>query len=632
MKYLYALALLSFTFLCEAQNVVNLDPLSVTSSRNAQKISETGRSITVIEGKKLQDFPGQSIDELLKYASAVEIQQRGPAGTQADILIRGGTFQQVLVLMDGVKLNDPITGHFSAYMPIILSQIDRIEILRGPAAAIYGSEAVGGVINIISKTFSTFQKVVTNHGSGALVAGEYGFLSANSVFNHTSKHTNYSLAAQTNNASGQLLRGSNRGDFSNKIFSAIAAFELKNTWKIMLHSSYDSRDFAAQNYYTSFVSDTAKEKVSTLWNHLKLKHITTNTSNEIDIALKQTNDNYLYNPSSIANENRSRSMSLQFVHSKIVSVKFSHNYGFLAEKKSIRSNDRGNHGNYHLAAFGSLIFKVKKLTVNPGARMVYDENYGSKFMPQTNLSYRIGRFALKANAGKAIRSADFTERFNNYNKSTIKSGSIGNPDLQTENSWGYEAGTDLLLKNMKLSVTCFYRNQDEMIDWVTTSYSNMPRKENLIPSGTYALATNIKKVRTSGLELDLNYDRTFNEKSQIYANFSATFLKSNSSDSIPSFYIISHAKLIVQQSLIYSFNKIKLSLNSIYKERNPKKASAINASLSANYWLMNAKISYGYKMFTSFISVNNIGNVNYSDLLGSVMPGSWTTAGIAVSF
>jgi iron complex outermembrane receptor protein len=491
---------------------------------------------------------------------------------------------------------------------------------------------VGGVINIISKTFSTFKKEITSHGSGALIAGEYGFLSANSVFNHTSKHTNYSLAAQTNNASGQLLRGENRGYFSNKIFSAIAAFELKNTWKLMLHSSYDNRDFAAQNYYTSFVSDTAAEKVSTLWNHVKLKHVTPNASNEIDIALKQTNDNYLYNPSSVANENRSRSMSLQFVHSKMVSDQLSHNYGLLTEKKSIRSNDRGNHGNYHLAAIGSLILKVKKLTVNPGARMVYDENYGSKFLPQTNLSYRIGRFALKANAGKAIRSADFTERFNNYNKSTIKSGSIGNPDLQTENSWGYEAGTDLLLKNIKLSMSCFYRNQNEVIDWVTTSYSDMPRKENLIPSGTYALATNIKKVRTSGLELELNYDRTFNEKSQIYANFSATFLKSNSPDSIPSFYIISHAKLIIQQSLIYSFKKIKLSLNSIYKERNPKKASAINASLSANYWLQNAKISYGYKMFTSFISVNNIGNVNYSDLLGSVMPGRWTTAGVAVSF
>jgi iron complex outermembrane receptor protein len=632
MKYILIPTILLFNILCNAQTIINLDPLSVTSSRYSQKISETGRSITIIEGKKIQDYPIQSIDELLKYASSVEIQQRGPAGSQADIVIRGGTFQQVLVLLDGVKLNDPITGHFSSYMPIVTSQIDRIEILRGPAAAVYGSEAVGGVINIISKTFSTYQKEATNHGSGALTAGEYGFFSANAGFNHTSKHTNYSLAAQSNNASGQLLRGNNRGYFSNNLFSANAAFELKKNWKLMLHSSYDSRDFAAQNFYTSFISDTAEEKVNTFWNHLKLKQTTANSSNEIDLAIKRTNDNYLYNPLALANENQSKSLSFQFVHSKIETDHFSYNYGCLAEQKNIRSNDRGNHDNNHIAAFGSLIFKVKKLTLNPGGRMVIDENYGSKFLPQTNLSYTIGRFALKANAGKAIRSADFTERYNNYNKSIVKSGSIGNPDLATENSWSYEAGTDLLLKNIKLSVSWFYRDQDEVIDWVTTGYSNMPRKENLIPSGTYALATNIKKVRTSGFELGLDYVRTFNAENQLNTNFSATFIKSNSSDSIPSFYIISHAKLLLQQTLIYSFKKIKLSITSIYKERNPQKTTAINASLSANYWLMNAKISYGYKMTTTFISVNNIGNVKYSDLLGSTMPGSWATAGVAFSF
>ncbi len=97
----------------------------------------------------------QSIDELLRYVPGVEVQSRGPMGTQADFTIRGGTFQQVLVILDGIRLNDPLTGHFSSYIPISPAEIDRIEVLKGASSAIYGTEAVGGVIHIISKTFAT---------------------------------------------------------------------------------------------------------------------------------------------------------------------------------------------------------------------------------------------------------------------------------------------------------------------------------------------------------------------------------------------------------------------------------------------------------------------------------------------
>ncbi|HRF24346.1 MAG TPA: TonB-dependent receptor plug domain-containing protein, partial [Chitinophagaceae bacterium] len=88
-----------------------------------------------------------------RYLPGVEVQQRGPQGSQSDIVLRGGTFQQVLVIIDGIKLNDPLTGHFNSYIPINTDEIERIEILKGAASAIYGSEAVGGVINIITKTF-----------------------------------------------------------------------------------------------------------------------------------------------------------------------------------------------------------------------------------------------------------------------------------------------------------------------------------------------------------------------------------------------------------------------------------------------------------------------------------------------
>jgi vitamin B12 transporter len=131
------------------QEESDLDPVTVTTSLTNEKASRTGRNVFVIKGEKFADLPVHSIDDLLRYLPAIEIQARGPMGSQSDIVIRGGTFQQVLVIVDGMRLNDPNTGHFSSYIPIAPVEIDRIEILKGASSAVYGSEAVGGVIHII---------------------------------------------------------------------------------------------------------------------------------------------------------------------------------------------------------------------------------------------------------------------------------------------------------------------------------------------------------------------------------------------------------------------------------------------------------------------------------------------------
>jgi iron complex outermembrane receptor protein len=304
----------------------------------------------------------------------------------------------------------------------------------------------------------------------------------------------------------------------------------------------------------------------------------------------------------------------------------------MAEQKDIRSNDRGDHSNMNAAAFGSVFYKVKNLAINPGLRVVHDNNYGTELLPQANITYRLKKLALRANAGRAIRSADFTERYNNYNKQIVNSGSIGNPDLTAENSWSYEAGADLFLKTFKFSVSGFYRKQDDVIDWVPTPYAAMPRKTNLNPAGSYALAKNIKNVNTSGVEFEVQYSRQFSVHHNLYANASATLLHSTSSDSVPSFYIVSHARALYQQTILYTFKNLQVGITSIIKERKPLQAPGIKAIIDNKYWLVNARVAYTYRKITAFLAVNNIGNIEYSDLLGSKMPGSWSTGGLSYSF
>ncbi|MFM7358920.1 MAG: TonB-dependent receptor, partial [Sediminibacterium sp.] len=147
---LFFFSLIYIPVIAAAQSI-ELDSVIVSASYLPQKNITTGKNIITLNSADLNKLPVNSIDEWLRYAPGIEVQQRGPAGSQSDLLIRGGTFQQVLVVIDGIRLNDPLTGHFSTYIPLHPEEIARIEIIKGAAAAIYGADAVGGVVNIITK-------------------------------------------------------------------------------------------------------------------------------------------------------------------------------------------------------------------------------------------------------------------------------------------------------------------------------------------------------------------------------------------------------------------------------------------------------------------------------------------------
>lgn len=615
-----------------AQNTVDLNPVTVTASRTLQKITATGRAITVVDGKQFAQLPINSLDELLKYVPGVEVQQRGPAGGQGDIIIRGGTFQQVLVLLDGIKMNDPVTGHFSGYIPIAPYEIERIEILRGPASAIYGAEAVGGVINVITKTFSGVQKDKSTKAQLSTGLGEYGLTQANlGVYRNTGK-VNFAGGLFSNNSEGQLLRGNNRGYFYNTTGSASVGIALPKNWQLFLRSSLDRRSFAAQNFYTTFASDTATEKVVSWWNQVKLARQTDKNSDAIDVVYKQLRDEYYFNSKAAANDNRSAYAAVQYVHTAKTTDWATVNYGLTADWRNIRSNDRGNHSTVHGATFLGAAFSYKQWHISPAVRLDYDENFGLEILPQLNASVQLKQFVIRANAGRAIRGADFTERYNNYNKALVTSGSIGNPDLTAERSWGYDAGVDYVTPHVKISASAFLRTQGDVIDWTPTPYAQMPRQDNLLPTGNYALAKNVKSVETRGLELDVAVSRQWG-KHHLYAAVGGTLLRSTSSDSVPSFYIIAHAKAMLQGTLMYNYNRFSLSANSIYKERNAQNAPGINASISRTYCIVNLKLQYRfYKQMSAYVAATNVGDVRYSDLLGSQMPGRWMMGGIAVQF
>src|SRR5665647_3904188 len=124
----------------------------VEINANSKKLySEMGRILTIIDKTEITKNAVTSLDQLLDYVAGVDIRQRGTNGTQADISIRGGSFDQVLVLLNGVNITDPQTGHFNLDIPLNLSDVSRVEILQGSSARVLGPNAFSGAINIVTE-------------------------------------------------------------------------------------------------------------------------------------------------------------------------------------------------------------------------------------------------------------------------------------------------------------------------------------------------------------------------------------------------------------------------------------------------------------------------------------------------
>ena len=602
-----------------------LDPVTVTAGIRPLQSSRTGRNIVVLEGDVLSQLPVNSIDEILRYVPGVEMQFRGPMGAQTDISMRGGTFQQVLVILDGIRLNDPNTGHFSAYIPIAPAEIDRIEVLKGPASAIYGTEAVGGVIHIITKAFA--QKKGKSV-SAKMAVGEYGLFNIQSGF--SLQQGNHFLAGGvlSNHTKGQMQRGT-RGYLDMTTVSLAYTAKIDDHWHAGLRTAFDYRDFAAQNFYTAFTSDTANERVKCSWNQMQVGYRNEKFSWSLNAGYKWLNDRYQFNGSLSPNDNSSALTQILSTaqwtlsdHSNLIAgVQWLH--------KKIESNDRGNHKLDQGGLFLILQQQIAQgLMIAPAVRAEYNESSGFEIVPQMSISYRTGILQLRGAAGRTLRDADFTERYNNYNRVGVRSGSIGNPDLKNETSFSYEAGVDVYAtKSFRVSATAFSRVQNRVIDFVPTAYDNMPRKENLVPGGQYALASNIAQTNVSGVETDLQYLQHW-DKQVLQAGAGFVWLNTNVKEGTPGFYLSSHARLLTNFYVVYTIGRFGASVNGVYKLRDEREASAINTKVNGHYFVWNAKLQGNItKWVQAFVQVDNAGDASYSDLLGSVMPRRWLMGG-----
>jgi iron complex outermembrane receptor protein len=612
---------------------MELNPVKVSSSLQEKRIRETGRNIVILDQEALQKIPGNSLDEILRFIPGIEVQMRGPAGAQADFVIRGGTFQQVLVLIDGIRMNEPLTGHFNSYIPVLKEEIQRIEILKGAAASIFGPDAVGGVIHIITQ--QTLEDKKQQRLQADVKRGAYGLSHQTISGMLSNSNSSIFLGAQRNKADGPMLRGTS-GFVQTNLYSMRIDKKFANNWRLLMRGAIDRRNFNAQNFYTNFLSDTARETVNSTWQQASLTKSSPKADYYLLFGARQLRDEYLFRPAATANDNRTQlfNTDIRQIH-KLRWQQAKWTSGIQVMNKIIRSNDRGNHTHHHLGFYSSLMHQpLKGLFLTEGVRMDWDQSYKWNFVPQLNVAYIFNNISLRGSVGKGIRDADFTERYNNYNKTIVSSGRIGNPALKAEKSLNIEMGADFFLnKPIQIHTTLFKRNQTNMIDWVQTKFDQMPRRSNLVANGVYALAMNIASVNTAGAEIDMNGLHQLSNSLQLKWNSGLTWLDAQAADNISSLYLSNNANLIWNNNLQLSHRTGMLSVSTLYKNRAEQKTNNLNASVSKSFMLVNmrADVYVWRKKASIYSQVENIFDAAYADFLGARMPGRWLMLGIRLT-
>ena len=632
--WIYTLALLIGAWTTLFAQEVYIDTVEVSTLNIPLKLSETGRSITVLDQKAIHSINAQSIDELLQFVTGVEVQSRGAFGVQGDIVMRGSTFTQVLILVNGMRINDPLTGHFNGYIPVAMADVERIEILRGAASAMYGPDAVGGVINIVSKTFS--KKDFKDAFSGSVGLGDYGLRTADLGFFDTDHKLRIAGGLSYREADGQNIRPQSLIDdvelesynsfFNIRTGNLSMGYNFNDKLSLMAFSSYDHRNFDARYFYTVSNFDKSVETVQNSFNMIKLDLVGDRTATDINVAYKRNTDEFVFSPDfPSTNFHTTEYLNMMANHMVQWQDNWTVKTGVQVDKRSIESNDRGNHEDWHYGVYGLLAFAKSNINAYMSLRADHDDNYGFKILPGFNLSYRTDKLILRTSMGRSIRAADYTERYVSNNLSNLTPGrNLGNPYLNSEQAWSGDFGIDYYLsRNWRISASLYTRVSDNLIDYILTDADQI-NVGDLQEGGSYLFASNIAEVNTYGLEFESQMNRSFRSGAEIDWTLSYSYNKNDIDEDINSVYLNNAAQHLLSNHLRLRSGRASIGVSTLFKERNNRNAPNIDLEFNEAVWLVNADFSYRVISDIKLVfSVMNAGDVRYQNILGAQMPGRW---------
>ena len=591
------LTLLFFNIIISQQDTTDLKEVVVSTTKLEIPFSKNFRTVKIISSDYIKNSPASNVSDLLQEITGIDVRRRGVGGVQGDLYIRGGGFDQTLLLVDGMKMDDAQTGHHTLNMILPLYLIERIEVIKGPAARIFGQNAFNGAINIVTKEIKGEKKQIDL----SLKEISYGSFEQKNISAVTKIITNKvkSLVSFSNNTSDGYRHNT---DYKRNNYFVKTSFNLKSS-PIDVIASFTENKFGANGFYASPSATEQYEEtqasllgVSTTINSEKL-------SIKPRLYWRRGQDEYIYirdNPSVYRNLHKTNKVSAELSGSYFSNSGVT-GFGIDLSTVNISSNNLGEHDRTTVNLFVDHTFKLfdEKLVLSPGIAVSYFSDMSFHSFPGIDLGYNINsNFKLYSNIGKTFRIPTYTDFY--YSDRTT----IGNENLNPESATSTELGFKYNTSNFKISGAFFNRKAKNIIDYVKENENDLWN------------AVNIGSLKTTGFELDFRY----NFQNQNYLNLGYTNIKDNN-------YVtnINFSKYSLN-SLKHHFTS-KLNLNYIRNVNHSFVYKYAERSDKSNYNVLDSKIMYKKGLF---IYVYNILDEVYSETNLVPMPGTSFLVGISV--
>ena len=609
---------------------IRLSEVAVTAQRQ-QVYSSLAGMVTVMGKEEIAKAPVQTLADLLRYVSGVDIRQRGANGVQSDLSVRGGSFDQVLVLINGVNITDPQTGHYALDVPIDLSSIDRIEVLQGPGSRVLGPNAFSGAINIITGSSE-------KSGVGAqLVGGNHGYIyqGANATL-RSGKVTTFATASNSRsegyiddtdfgitNAFGQVRVDSKtlgnvniQGGYQDKAYGAYGFYSLKPAYaneyehtRTFFASASTERSFgkltiAPKVYWRRHNDefDLFRDNVGAYKGYTPNYHQTDVTGAALTASyvswLGKTSLGLDYRNEHIYSNTLGEAMSTK------VHVPFEADSVYFTKEKS--------RNNFNVSLDHAVYFK--KFSASAGALCNYSNDFGTNYYFGGDVGYAFtSAWKAYASANQSLRLPTFTDLY--YTSSTQQ----GNTELKPERAMTYELGLKYHQNRFNGGVSAYYRLGKNVIDWVKYTSSDVKY-----------VAVNHAEVDALGGESFIEYlPKQFVQRVKL--SYSYLHLDKQS-DGYDSKYALDYLKHKVSLDIDHELYKgFSASWRFNYSDRAGNYSDANNALVDYKpFFLTDLRLQWTNKTITIFGEATNLFDVKYADYGGVEQPGRWIKSGINV--
>ena len=597
MLFLLVIVMVSVTVHGEDLPCYTLDPVVVTGSRIPRHLSGTGQSISIITREDIADAPADNIYDLLETVNGLDIRRRGGPGVQADAFIRGGSFEQTLILVDGVNVSDPQTGHHNLDVPVNLEDIERIEILKGPGARVYGQNAMAGVINIIT---------LGAHGNSLGGHGRYG----EHDYYDVGAHGSLAAGRVSNRVSGALRRSTGHiededTDFDIKTFTYNGAVGTGEQ-SLRLGIGYTDKDFGAYRFYSDTFPNQ-REATEALLVYTKGHFRKGDLEVMHDLFWRRHNDDFELELEDGLLRNRHRTDSYgTHLHARFKSNWGTTAVGGEAAFESLQSTNLGNHDRKRGGIFlEHRLCQPPGVTLNLGLAATHYSRWGWEPWPGAELSVKLGEgVTWFASSGRSFRVPTFTELY--YDTPANQ----GNPDLKPEKAWSHETGLRWFGRGCAASAGIFLRDEEDIIDWTRASDQEP------------WTARNVAESTTLGIEaaLSLYPEVVLNTGFVDSVNLAYTYLDSHrDSTGLESKYVLDRLRHQLNGSIVFDWgDHLRHTLKARYQER----------MLGHSELVVDTRLAYKWGRAVVFVEAANVFDEKYVDGGFAPMPGRWILGGI----